>query len=102
VPSPKRTPVLPDVPTAAEQGFPGFMIEGWFAVVGPAKMPADKVKRLHAAIVAATQMPDVRQTLVEKQGNVINPMTPEQSAAYFRSEHDRFAKLVKKADVKVE
>jgi tripartite-type tricarboxylate transporter receptor subunit TctC len=68
VPSAKRTPALADVPTAAEQGFAGFMIEGWFGVVGPAKMPADKVKRLHAAIVNATQMADVRETLVEKQG----------------------------------
>ena len=102
VASPKRSPVLPDVPTAVEQGMPGFLIEGWFAFVGPAKMPPGHVKRLHAAIVAATQAPDIRETLVDKQGNFINPMTPEASAAFFKSEHDRFAKLVKKADVKVD
>jgi tripartite-type tricarboxylate transporter receptor subunit TctC len=101
VPSAKRSAALPDVPTSVEQGMPNFLIDGWFAVIGPAKMPAGDVKRIHAGWTAAAAAQDVKDAM-EKQGNIINPMTPEASAAYFRSEYERFARLVKKANVKVD
>jgi tripartite-type tricarboxylate transporter receptor subunit TctC len=101
VPSPKRIDALPDVPTSVEQGLPGFLIDGWFAVVGPGKMPPAEVKRIHDAFVAAIAMPDVREAM-DRQGNVMNPTTPEAAAAFFKSEQARYAKLVSKAGVKVE
>lgn len=97
----QRVPSLPDVPTIAEQGFPEVDIAGWFAVVGPAKLPAAEVKRLHGAVLAAFSTPETREAM-DKQQNVINPTTPEAAAQYFRSEQERYARLVKKADVKID
>jgi tripartite-type tricarboxylate transporter receptor subunit TctC len=96
-----RVPSLPDVPTLAEQGFPEVDIAGWFAVVGPAKMAPAEVKRLHAAVVAAFAMPETKEAMA-KQENIINPMTPEASLQFFKSEQDRYARLVKKANITAE
>jgi tripartite-type tricarboxylate transporter receptor subunit TctC len=97
----QRVPSLPDVPTIAEQGFPSVDIGGWFAFIGPAKLPAAEVKRLNAAILAAFQAPETKEAMA-RQENVIHPLSPEASAQYFRSEQERYAKLAKKADVKLE
>ena len=97
----QRVPSLPDLPTIAEQGFPDVDIAGWFAVVGPAKLPAAEVKRLHAAVVAAFAMPETRDAMA-KQENIINPMSPEASLQFFKTEQERYARLVKKAGVTVE
>jgi tripartite-type tricarboxylate transporter receptor subunit TctC len=97
----QRVPSLPDVPTIAEQGFPDVDIAGWFAVIGPAKLPAAEVKRLHDAVVAAFNTPETKEAMA-RQENLINPMTPEQSAQFFRSEQERYARLVKKANITLE
>ena len=94
----QRVPSLPDVPTIAEQGFPDVDVAGWFAVIGPAKLPAAEVKRLHAAVVAAFAAPETKEAM-NKQENIINPTTPEAAAQFFRSEQERYAKLVKKANI---
>ena len=94
----QRVASLPDVPTIAEQGFPDVDIAGWFAVIGPAKMPAAEVKRLHAAVVAAFATPETKDAMSQQQ-NVIAPMTPEASAVFFQTEQERYAKLVKKANI---
>jgi len=96
-----RVASLPDVPTMAEQGFKDVDIAGWFAVVGPAKLPPAEVKRLHAAVVAAFATPETKEAMA-KQENIINPMTPEASLQFFKTEQDRYARLVKKANVTVE
>src|SRR5207244_4452348 len=59
--SKQRVPSLPELPTMAEQGFPEVEISGWFAFIGPAKLPAGEVKRLHTAVVAAFQMPETQE-----------------------------------------
>jgi tripartite-type tricarboxylate transporter receptor subunit TctC len=96
-----RAPAAMDIPTIAEQGLPDYEIAGWFAVVGPAKLPAEQVKRIHAAVVGAFSAPEVKEAM-DKQGNIIDPTSPEAAAKFFRSEMARYAELVKKADVKVE
>jgi tripartite-type tricarboxylate transporter receptor subunit TctC len=93
-----RTPAAPDIPTIAEQGLPNYEIEGWFAVLGPAKLPADQVKRIHEAFVSAYNTPEMKEAM-SKQGNVINPSTPEAAAQYLRSEMARYAVLAKKAGI---
>jgi tripartite-type tricarboxylate transporter receptor subunit TctC len=93
-----RTPAAPDIPTIAEQGLPNYDIEGWFAVLGPAKLPAEQVKRLHDAFVNAFNTPEVKEAMA-KQGNVINPSTPEAATQYLRSEMARYAVLAKKAGI---
>ena len=96
-----RVAALPDVPTIAEQGFPEVDIAGWFAVVGPAKLPAAQVKRIHDAFVTAFNDPAVKAAMA-KQENVIDPTTPELSAQFFKTEQVRYGKLVAKANVTLE
>ncbi len=98
---PARSPAAPEMPTIAEQGLPNYVVEGWFAVIGPAKMQAADVQRVHDAVAAAFASAEVREAM-DKQGNLIKPTTPEQAAAYFRSEAARYAALVKKANVVLE
>ena len=97
----QRVPSLPDLPTIAEQGFPDVDIAGWFAVIGPAKLPAAEVKRLHDAVVAAFASAEVKAAMA-KQENMIAPTTPEAAAQFFASEQERYAKLVKKANITLE
>lgn len=98
---PARSPAAPDIPTIAEQGLPNYSIEGWFAVIGPPKMQAADVQRVHDAVVAAFTSADVREAM-DKQGNIIKPTSPGQAVSYFRSEAARYAALVKKANVVLE
>lgn len=96
-----RVSAAPDIPTIAEQGLPNYNMEGWFAVIGPAKLPAAEAKRIQAAVAAAYATPEVKEAMA-KQGNTINPGTPEAAAQYFRSELVKYAKLVKKAGVELQ
>jgi tripartite-type tricarboxylate transporter receptor subunit TctC len=93
-----RAASLPNVPTIAEQGFPDVDIAGWFAVIGPPRLAAAEVKRLHDAVVDAFAAPDVRAAMA-RQDNVIDPSTPEAAAQMMRSEQERYARLVKKANI---
>lgn len=99
--SAQRVAAAPEIPTMAEQGVPGYLVEGWFAVVGPAKLPPEQVQRIHAAWAQAMASPEVVDAMA-KQGNVINPTTPEAAVAFFRSEQAKYAKLVEKAGVKLD
>lgn len=96
-----RSPAAPDIPTIAEQGLPQYDVEGWFAVVGPAKLPAAEVKRVHDAFVKAFASPDVVEAM-SKQGNVIKPTSPEEATSFFRSEAARYAALAKKASISLD
>jgi len=96
-----RVPSLPDVPTIAEQGFPEVDVAGWFMVAGPKGLPADKVKKLHDAFVTAFSTAEV-QAAMARQDNIIAPTTPEAALAFLKSEQERYARLVKKADIKLD
>ena len=96
-----RTAAAPDLPTIAEQGLPDYNVDGWFAVIGPAKLPADQVRRLHAAFATAFASPEVLEAMA-RQGNTINPGSPESAARFFRSELVKYARLVKRAGVKLD
>lgn len=95
----QRVPSLPDVPTIAEQGFPQVDVSGWFAMVGPKGLPAAHVKRLHDAVVAAFNDPEVKAAMA-KQDNFINPTTPEVAANFLEAEQARYAQLVAQAGIK--
>jgi tripartite-type tricarboxylate transporter receptor subunit TctC len=96
-----RSPIAPEIPTLAEQGLPNCIVEGWFAVVGPAGLPQPEVKRIHDAFAKAFTSPEVLEAM-KRQGNTINPGTPEAAARFFQTESARYAALVKKANVTVE
>jgi len=70
-------------------------------VIGPPKLPAAEVKRLHDAVVAAFAEPDVRAAMA-RQENVIHPTTPEAAAQMLKSEQERYARLVKKANISLD
>ncbi len=97
----RRTAAAPDIPTFVEQGLPGYVMEAWFAVIGPKGMAPATVKRVHDAIVAAFNDPGVREAMA-KQGNTISISSPEQAQAGFRSELAKYAALVKKAGIQAE
>jgi tripartite-type tricarboxylate transporter receptor subunit TctC len=96
-----RSAAAPEIPTIAEQGLPNYNMEGWFAVIGPAKLPAADVRRIQAAVAEAYATPEVKEAMA-KQGNTINPSTPEAAAQFFRSEMVKYARLVKKAGVELQ
>jgi tripartite-type tricarboxylate transporter receptor subunit TctC len=97
----QRTPAAPDIPTIAEQGLPSYVVEAWFGVLGPKGMAAADVKRAHDAISAAFADPGVKDAMA-KQGNTINISSSEHAQAYFRSEKEKYAKLVKKAGIELQ
>lgn len=94
----QRTAAAPEIPTFVEQGLPGYVMEAWFAVIGPKGLPAAQVKRVHEAVVAAFNDAAVKETMA-KQGNTIAITSPEQAQAAFRSELAKYAALVKKAGI---
>jgi tripartite-type tricarboxylate transporter receptor subunit TctC len=99
--SAQRTPAAPDIPTIAEQGLTGYVVEAWFGVLGPKGMAAADVKRINEAIVAAFADAGVQEAMA-KQGNTIAVSTPQHAQSYFRSEKDKYAKLVKKAGIELQ
>jgi len=99
--SAQRVAAAPDIPTMTEQGMPGYLVEGWFAFIGPKGLPPAEVKRLHDAVVTAFAAPEVKEAMA-KQGNTINVSTPDVAAEFFRSEMAKYAKLVKKAGIELQ
>lgn len=101
VTSAKRSSFMPDLPTVAESGLPGYEAGSWYGVVAPAGTPRPVVMRLHAEIVKVLALADVRDRLVS-QG--IDPVgnTPEQFAAYIQSEIVKWAKIIKSTGVTAE
>ena len=97
----QRTPAAPDIPTMVEQGMPGYVVDAWFAVLGPKGMSAADVKRVHAAVVAAFGDAAVKETMA-KQGNVIQIGSSEAAQAFFKSELAKYARLVKKAGIEAQ
>ena len=101
VTSAKRDPVLPDTVSMIEAGFPGFELGNWVAIVGPAGMPKESVARLNAEIGKILREPATRDKIAA-QGFDIVTSTPDELAAYIRSEHEKWGKLVKVSGAKVE
>jgi tripartite-type tricarboxylate transporter receptor subunit TctC len=98
VSAPARIAAAPDVPTSAEAGYPKYLVEGWIAVIGPKGLPADQVKRINAAFIAAFATPEVKEAMA-KQGNTIHISTPEFAQKHFKDELVKYAAIVKKAGV---
>jgi tripartite-type tricarboxylate transporter receptor subunit TctC len=97
----QRSAAAPDIATIAEQGLPSYVVEAWFGVLGPKGMSAADVKKVNDALKAAFADPTVMETMA-KQGNSINISTPEFAQTYFRTEKDKYARLVKKAGIELQ
>jgi tripartite-type tricarboxylate transporter receptor subunit TctC len=96
-----RSAAAADIPTIAEQGLPNYEMEGWFAVIAPARLAPEPVRRLHAAFVAAFAAPEVQEAMA-RQGNTIRIGSPEAAGQFFKTELAKYARLVKKAGVKLD
>ena len=97
----KRSPLLPEVPTVAESGVPGFEASSWFGIVAPAATPREIVARLHATLVRTIGDKEVTQRLLSQgMEPVLN--TPEEFAERIRQELPRWGKLVRAAGIKAE
>src|SRR5262249_45553568 len=100
VATPKRMTALPDVPTIAET-LPGFESAAWFAIVGPPKTPPAVVDKINAGVNEALREHDVRERLAQLSAEAIGG-TPQAMAAYMREEVERWAKVIKAANVKLD
>ncbi len=99
--SAQRSPSLPDVPTLAESGYPGFDVQSWFALVAPAGTPKAIIEKLNAALNKALVAPDVRQRLQEL-GATPDPGTPEKMRDFATAEVKRWREVVKASGAKAE
>jgi tripartite-type tricarboxylate transporter receptor subunit TctC len=97
----ERLKALPEFPTIAESGLPGYEGYAWGGMIGPANMPKDVVARLNKEIVATLGQKDVIEAMLS-QGTVPTPSTPEEFTAYMGAELKKWGAVVKLADIKAE
>ena len=97
----KRTSLMPNVPTVAEQGYPGFEAVNWYAFVAPGKTPKEIIDYWNRELVKALNDPSVKSGLA-KQGLEPQPGTPQDLARYIDTETEKWGKVVRAADIKPE
>jgi tripartite-type tricarboxylate transporter receptor subunit TctC len=96
-----RSPVLPDVPTIAEAGVPGYEATNWWGIMAPAGTPEPIVAKLHKELAAAKQDPEVRKQF-DNQGAEVLEMTSAEFAAFIGSETGKWGRVVKEGKLKAE
>ncbi|MGH6880466.1 MAG: Bug family tripartite tricarboxylate transporter substrate binding protein, partial [Hypericibacter sp.] len=101
VTSAKRSPALPDVPTVAESGLPGYELDFWIGVYGPANMPPAMVKTLNVEINKALKAPDVREKLAAQGAEVVGG-APAALDKVLKTDLPRMGKIVKAAKIEPE
>ena len=97
----KRSLVLPDIPTIAEAGVPGYQATNWWGIIAPAGTPKEIIDRVHAALTAAQDSPDTQKRL-ESEGADIVRMSSEEFGAFMVSEMAKWGKVVKESGIKAQ
>jgi len=97
----ERLAMIPDTPTMAEAGVPGFESLNWNGIVGPARLPREVAERLNRELVRAIKSPDIIEK-VAALGNFVIGDAPEQFAAYIRTESEKWARVVRQANIRIE
>src|SRR5688572_21934308 len=97
----RRSPAMPDMPTIAETGVAGYEAGSWYGLSAPAGTPKDAVNRLHAETMKVLKLPDVRDRLANAGFEIVTS-NPEQFAAFTKSEIQKWGKLVRAANLKVD
>jgi tripartite-type tricarboxylate transporter receptor subunit TctC len=95
----QRTALMPEVPTIAESGLPGYEVSNWYAVLGPAGMQASLVKRLHDALTVAQGQPAMRKRVQDLGADTVAG-PPEQLAAYIKTEIAKWSRVIRDAGIK--
>jgi tripartite-type tricarboxylate transporter receptor subunit TctC len=93
-----RAAIMPDVPTIAESGYPGFQAVNWYAYVAPARTPKDIIARLNRELVQVLNATEIREQL-DQQGVEAKTSTPEELAKFMESELATWGKVVKAAKI---
>ena len=101
VTTPKRSSALPELPTVAESGYPGYEVSTWFGYLAPAGTPPEVVNKLNAEINAALKHPDVEKRLVAL-GAELDPGTPAAFGKYLEADMTRWARVIKQAGIKAD
>lgn len=96
--SPQRSPFLPDVPTIAESGVPGFSVEGWTAIVGPAGLSREYVQELYQKLQSMAAKPEAREDF-RKTGAELDVRGPEETAKLIKDEMERWRPIIKEAGI---
>jgi tripartite-type tricarboxylate transporter receptor subunit TctC len=99
VTTPKRFRGLPDVPTIAEQGYPGYDFSSWFGIIAPPGTPKPVVDRLHAEVVKALKDPGVIERLHDYE---IYGWGPQEFGAFIKADIDKTAKIIQKSGARVD
>jgi tripartite-type tricarboxylate transporter receptor subunit TctC len=97
-----RSRALPDVPTLAEQGLPGFSALAWWAVFAPAGVPKPVIDKFHAELVKAFNLPDVRKLLTETLGIDLVVSPPEGLAQWLETQMQRWGKVVRENNIRAD
>jgi len=98
VTSPERAVALPDVPTVAEAGVPGYEAVSWFGILAPAGTPEEIIDKLNTDIVAVIKKPEIQARLIEL-GTIPGGNTPEEFAAFIQAELDKWTKVITAAGI---
>jgi len=102
VTSPKPFSALPDLPTVAAAGIPGYESELYTGILAPARTPRAIIKRLHSEIVHFLRQPSVKQSLMRSGGSEVVASTPEEFSATIKAEMARVGKMIKETGLRVE
>jgi tripartite-type tricarboxylate transporter receptor subunit TctC len=102
VASPKRMPQLPNVPTVDESGLPGYQATAWFGLFGPAGIPRDIVMKIDTEVIRIFNDPAFRARFLDPQMFESMAGPPEQFAAFVKAERDKWAKVIREANIKLE
>jgi len=101
VTTPKRSPALPDIPTIAESGVPGYEFTGWIGVLLPARTPPDIVLKLSREVARIVQLPDLKQRFAADATESVGS-TPEEYTAFLKAEIARWTRVARAANIQVD
>jgi tripartite-type tricarboxylate transporter receptor subunit TctC len=96
-----RNKALPDLPTIAESGFPGYEVDAWFGLFAPARVPAPIIEKLYAEAVKAVRAPEIERRMEAEATDVVGN-APREFSAQVRAEYEKWRSLVTKAGLKVQ
>ena len=97
-----RDPAMPDVPTIAEQGVPGFEVLGWYGLLAPAGTPAPVLRKIFAEVVRILALPDIKAFYQNAGLDAAVSASPAEFDAFIRSEREKWAKVIKAANIRIE